>query len=115
MIVDVGVDRGELLQRSHSSEPKHRPLASSYWKVAVLNAVVGVPSDHLLCRIPQIIHSGSVGAQAVRGDRSGRSVTLERLLHEAKRRDLVPGLCHVAFEDFAFVIDRAPQYSGSRR
>ena len=43
VIVDVGMDGGELLQRLHSSESQHCPLSSSEWQVAVLGSIVGVP------------------------------------------------------------------------
>ena len=52
--VDVGVDRGELLQRFHLPEPEHRPLRSPEGQVAVLSPVVG-PAAHLaLVAIPEL-------------------------------------------------------------
>lgn len=33
VVVDAGVNRGELLQGLHSPEPQHRPLSSSEWQV----------------------------------------------------------------------------------
>ena len=48
VVVDVGVDRGELLHALHLSEPEHRPLSSSERQVAVLHPVVGPAADLLL-------------------------------------------------------------------
>jgi hypothetical protein len=47
MIVDVRMDRGELLKRLHSSEPEHRTLASSEREVTVLDHIIGVRADFL--------------------------------------------------------------------
>ena len=109
MVVDAGMDRGELLQGFHSSESEHRPFSSSERKVAVFNPVVGVSADLLLLLITKLAHRRAVGSKAVGNDRLGRSVTLQRLLHEGERGFPVPGFSHVAFEDLALVIDRAPK------
>ena len=76
VVVDVGVDRGELLQRLHAPEPEHRSLSSSEREVAILDPVVGPASGLLLRGIAQLVHRGAVGAQAVRGDLLGRAVAL---------------------------------------
>ncbi len=51
MIVDVGVDGSELLQRLHSSKSEHRSFSSSEGEVAVFGPVVGVPTNLMLVRI----------------------------------------------------------------
>ncbi|MEO5866980.1 MAG: hypothetical protein ABIS14_09920 [Sphingomonas sp.] len=45
VIVDVGVDRGELLYDRHPPEPEHCLLSTSEGQVAVLNSVDGSASD----------------------------------------------------------------------
>ena len=47
VVVDVGVDRGELLKRFHPAETQHGSLSSSEWQVAILGSIVEPPS-HLL-------------------------------------------------------------------
>jgi len=69
VIVDVGVERGELLERLHSSKPQHHTLAPSERQVAVLNPVVGPAPDLLLLRIADFVHRCLVGAQAIGRDR----------------------------------------------
>ena len=46
MVVDRGMDGGELLQRSHAPEPQHRPFASSERQVRVFGPIVE-PAPHL--------------------------------------------------------------------
>ena len=107
--MDVGVDRGELLQRLHLPEPQHRPLSSSERQVAVLDPVVG-PATHLLpITAAQLIHGRAVAAQAVGGDLIWRTMTLQRLPHEGQRCRLVTGFGNETFQHLAFMIDRPPQ------
>ena len=109
VVVDVGMDRGELLQGLHSPEPEHRALASSERQVAVLDPVVGPAADLLLLGVAQLVHCRTVGSQTVGGDLLGRTVALKRLLHEGQSGFLVAGPGDVTLEDLAFLIDRAPQ------
>ena len=67
----AGVDRCELLQRLHLSEPEHRPLSSSERQVAVLDPVVGPAADLLLLGIAELVHCRAVRAQAIGGNRLG--------------------------------------------
>ena len=60
--------------------------------MTVLDPVVG-PAPHLgLIAVAKLSHRGSVRAQAVGGDRLWLTVALERALHEAESRFLVPFL-----------------------
>ena len=68
VVLDVGVDGGELLQRLHSSKSEHRPFSSSEGKVAVLGSIVGVPTDLLLLRIATVVHRSPIGFQPVGDD-----------------------------------------------
>jgi len=109
VIVQAGVNGSEFLQRLHLPEPQHRPLPSSERKVGILSPVVQPAANLLLRPIADVIHSRPVGAQPIGDDRLRRTVTLQRLLHKPQRRWLVARFSHVAFENFALVIDRTPQ------
>ena len=69
VVVDVGVDRGELLQALHLPEPEHRALSSPERQMRVLNAIVGVTADLSLVGVAEISQSRAIGAQPVGGDR----------------------------------------------
>ena len=62
MIVDVGMDGGELLQRLHLSEPQHRSLSSSEGQMAVLRPVVGPAADLLFGGVAEFGHGRFVRA-----------------------------------------------------
>ena len=109
MVVDVGVDRGELLQCLHLSEPEHCSLASSERQVAVLSAIVE-PSAHLAAvEIAKVAHCGGVGPEAVSDDGFGAAVALQCPLHEGESRRFVTFLRDIGFQDFAFVINGTPE------
>lgn len=74
VVVDVGVDRGELLQDLHSPEPEHGALASSEREVAVLDPLVGPAADLLLVGITQFAHHRTVGSLSIGGDLLRRAV-----------------------------------------
>jgi hypothetical protein len=68
-VVDVGVNGGELLKRSHLPEPQHGSLPSSKGQVAVLASVVGIAADLLLSIVAELGHRSLVGTQAIGRDR----------------------------------------------
>ena len=68
VVLNVGVDGGEFLQRLHSSKSEHRPFSSSEGEVAVLGSIVGVPTNLLLLRIANVIHRSPIGFQPVGDD-----------------------------------------------
>jgi hypothetical protein len=45
VIVDLSVDRAELLQRLRASKPQHRSFSSSKWLVRVLRPIVAAATD----------------------------------------------------------------------
>jgi hypothetical protein len=90
VIVEVGMDAGELLQRLHTPEPEHRSLSSSERQMAVFDPVVGPASDLLLLHVTKLFHCCTIRPQTVSCDRLRAAVTLQRLLHEAQR-GLRPG------------------------
>ena len=61
VIANIGVDRSELLQRLHSSEPAHCALSSAERQVAVCRAVVSVPANLLPVGIAELVHRCPVG------------------------------------------------------
>ena len=65
VVLDVGVDGDEFLQRLHSSEPQHRSLSSSKRKVRIFRPVVLPPSHLLAVEIAQFAHRCRVGPQPV--------------------------------------------------
>ena len=97
------------MQRLHLSESQHGTLSSPEWQVAVLDPVVGPASDLALLVVPQLVHRGAVGAKAIGGDRFRRTVAFERLLHEGEGGCFVALFGDKAFENLAFLVDRAPQ------
>jgi hypothetical protein len=60
VIVDVGVDRSELLLGLHLPKPEHGPLSSAKRQVAVLTAVVRPSARFLLGSIAWFIHRGAI-------------------------------------------------------
>jgi hypothetical protein len=80
LILDLGVDRGELLQYLHSTEPKHYPLSPPVRQVAVFDPDVGPAFDFLLFGIAQLLHRSPVRVQTIGGDGFGRTVALQHLL-----------------------------------
>jgi hypothetical protein len=60
VIVDVGVDRGDLLQRLHLTKAQHRPFSSAKGQVTALDPVIDVPADILALAIAQLIRGGAI-------------------------------------------------------
>ena len=60
VVVDVGIDRGELLQCLHPLKPQHRSLSSSDRQVGIFRPVVE-PAAHLtVIEITKLTHGGRV-------------------------------------------------------
>ncbi len=60
VVVDVGMDRGELLLCLHPSKPQRCPLSSSEWQVGIFRPVVE-PAAHLtVIEITKLTHGGRV-------------------------------------------------------
>jgi hypothetical protein len=56
MIVDLGVNRAELLQRLHTSKPLHRPLSSSKRLMRILRPIVEAATDLVPIGVAQLFH-----------------------------------------------------------
>ena len=85
VIVQRGVDRGELLKVAHPSEPAHRALSSSEGKMAVFGPVVEVTTDLLAVDIPDGFHRCAIGSEPVCYDGFRRAVALHRFLQKPQR------------------------------
>ena len=60
VVVDLGVDGAELLERLHPSEPEHCPLSSSEWRVGILGPVVQPPAGFLALGVANLLHRRAV-------------------------------------------------------
>lgn len=65
VVADGGVDGDQLLQRSHPSKPKHRPLSSQEKQVRVLDPVVGVRGATLFRQGTELPQCSAAGPQSV--------------------------------------------------
>jgi hypothetical protein len=74
MVVGRGVNGGEFLQRSHSSEPQHGALAPSKWLMGVLGAIVQPTAGFLALGVADNLHRHTVRSKLVRDQNLGRSV-----------------------------------------
>lgn len=62
VVVEAGVDRGELLQGLHLSEARYRPLSSSEREMRVFALVVGAATYLLPLGVAQFVNRGFVGS-----------------------------------------------------
>ena len=74
VVVDRGMDGGELLQCSHPPEPQHRPLASSERQVGVFRSVVEPPTHLAIVTATEVLQRGTIGSQAVGHNGLGAAV-----------------------------------------
>ncbi len=54
VVGDIGVDRGDLLERLHTPKPLHGSFSSSERQVAVFHPIVGMATDLLLLAVAEI-------------------------------------------------------------
>ena len=98
VVVRLGRDRTEFLERINPPQPLHRPLLSSQGAVGVLSSAV-LPATELL----------AIGGAVFR--LSGHApLALHGFLDEPERRSLIPFLADEGFQQFALVIDGAPLF-----
>jgi glycine/D-amino acid oxidase-like deaminating enzyme len=65
VIVDGGMDGGELLLTSHSAESEHRPLTPAKRQVTVLSPVGEPPPDILTIFVSDDFHGSTIRLQAI--------------------------------------------------
>lgn len=75
----------------------------------VFTTVVEPLADDLTSGVTNLSHGSTVGAKAICDDRLGASVSFHRPLQECHCRLPIAFSCHEHLQDFAFVIDGAPE------
>jgi len=109
MVVDLGVNRAELLQRLRTSKPLHRPLSSSKRLVRILRPIVEAAPDLVPIGVAQLFHRCGIGAKPVGDDLPRLAVPLHDPLEKLQRRSLVPSCRDHSLQDLAFMVDGAPE------
>ncbi len=109
VVVDGGVDGGELLKTSHEPEPLHGPFSSSKRKMRVLNPVVEPPARRLFFGGAKLSKSGSIGGEAIGDDLFRLSMALHEFPEEFQRGPLVSSFCDHRLQDFSFVVHGPPE------
>lgn len=99
---------GELLQTSHSPEPRHRPLSSAKRKVCVFGAVIQVSACCWTIAIADLLHGSATGSQPVSDDDFRAPIPLHCFSQEFQSSDLVTLLCNVGFKHLALMVHSAP-------
>lgn len=61
------------------------------------------------CPVAELLHRCRIGFETIGDDSLGTAMTLQRLPHEGEYRRFIPFPGDKAFQNFAFVIDGAPQ------
>jgi hypothetical protein len=110
-VVDRRVGGEEALRRGQRLEPAHLALASSNWKERVFRAVVFSESARPMTRFkPEFSQRRTVRWQAIGDDRLRSHVLIaEETLQQFRRSAGVAVFLHDEVQNFAFIIDGAPQ------
>src|SRR5271165_1276135 len=91
------------------SKPLHGPFSSSKRLMRILRAIVEPTTDLLEIGVADLFHRRGIRAKPV-GDHDPRlAIFLHDALEKLERRRLVPLRSDDRFQNFAFVIDRAPE------
>src|SRR5271155_1504988 len=90
MIVHLGVNRTEFLQRLQTSKQLHRPLSPSKRLMRILRSIVEPTTDLLAIGVADLFHRSGISAQPVGDDRPRSTVCLHNPLEKLQRRSLVP-------------------------
>src|SRR5208337_2276422 len=109
MVVDLGVNRTEFLQRLHTSKALHGPFSSSKWLMRILGAIVEPAADLLAIGVADLSHRRRVSAKPVGHDLPRSAVFLHDPLEKLHRRRLVSLRSDDRFQDLAFMIVSAPE------
>ena len=78
----------------------------------ILGPIIEMATDLLAVDISNVFHGSAVGSQAIRHDRARCPVALHRFSQELKCCRFVSSFGDVAFQNFAFMIDRSPKVVG---
>ncbi len=109
MVVDRGMDGGELLQTSHTLKTLHRAFSSSEWQVRVLNAIVEPPTRPFFFGSAKLSESGPVRCEAIRDDGFRLTVSLRQCLEEFQRCSFVSAFGDNGFHHLTFLINSTPK------
>ena len=109
VIVDGGLDGGELLETLHRPESVHGFLSSPSWLMRVFSPVVAPPPRLLTAGTPELTERGLVAAQLVGHDHVRAPIPLHCLAQKLQCCFAIPALRDIRLKDFALVIDGAPK------
>ena len=109
MILDLGVNRAESLQRLHTSKPLHRALSSSKRLMRILRPVVEAATDLVPIGGANFFHRRGIRTKPVGDDLLRSAVLLHDALEKFQRRSFVPPRGDHRRQDFAFMVDGAPK------
>src|SRR5208337_4775369 len=109
MVVDLGVNRTEFLQRLHVSKALHGALSSSKRLMRILRAIVDPATDLLAIGVADLFHRRGIGAKSVSDDLLRSAICLHDALEKLQSRSSLPLCSDHCLQDLAFVIDGAPE------
>src|SRR5208282_2859013 len=109
MVVDLGVNRAELLQRLRTSKPLHRPLSSSKRLVRILRPIVETATDLVPIGGADLFHRRGIRTKPVSDDLPRLAVLLHDPLEQLQRRGFVPLRRNHRLQDLAFMVNGAPE------
>ena len=94
LVVHLGMNRAELLQRLHTSKPLHRSLSSSKWLMRVLRSIIETSADLVpLGSNTDLVHR-RICPKPIGDDAPRSPVFLHDPLKKLQRRSLVPSRGH---------------------
>ncbi len=115
VIADRGMDRGELLQGSHPSEPEHGALPSSERKMRVLRPVVRPATELAVITAAEVFQRSSIRAQAIGeelsdkcelvSDLQGYAVSGSKEAAPLGKRGVAVGLVDRSARECAFLVE----------
>jgi hypothetical protein len=109
VVVDRGVNGGELLQGLQVPEFRHRALSSSKRLMRVFSSVVEPSSAPLTLHHSNGFHRGGVRPKTVSHESLLPTIAFHRALQELERSLAIPTLRGEDLKDLAFVIHGAPE------
>lgn len=99
----------EFLQGSHAAEPLYGSFSSSKRQVRILGPIVESAASVLFVGVADDLHRGTVGSKFVGHNDVRFAVPFHRFPEEFQCGLAIAALCNEAFENFPFMINRAPK------
>ncbi len=109
VVVDGGVNSGELLQASHPTETLHRAVSLSERQVRILIPVVEPPSRPLFFKRAHFSKCNLVGSEAICDDLFGTAMPLHQFSEEFQCCGFISTFGIDCFQHLSFVIDGTPE------